>query len=633
MGDGEGCEHLRVGPVEPRGSRRSFRRALAAVALLTLLMVGLGASTALASGAPAVETERASEVTRSVAVLNASVDPNSLSTSCDFEYGTTEGALEKTVPCDFSPGSRPIDVAEYAALSGLAEGTTYFFRVHATNEDGEVSGAEFEFSTLPSRPRPNTEDAKEVHRTSAVLTGFVTPNGSSVIECSFGYGKTPGPPYEGSVPCEQTVGAGGEPSEPVFVTAHVSTLAEKTKYYFRLFATNGIGSKKGGQLSFSTLPSAPNANTEGTRHVERTSATLRGVVTPNDGFLESCYFVYRQAGELAEHTIACETLPGGSGEAPEAVSANLTGLAESTTYVVHLVATNSFGTGEGGSSRFTTQPTGPKVLLHLARNITSTSAELTGEVNPEDSEVTECYFEYGTTPALGGVQPCATLPGNGERNVKVTAAISGLTADTLYYQRVVAVNEFGRARGGERERKNFTTASGGKPPVVTKVKPTKGDARGGTKVTIVGQNFEGTTTVFFGDTEATIVHETVSKIEAVSPPGVGTVDITVRTESGTSRITSDDEFTYGKPEIETLSPNSGPESGGTEVIVSGFGFELGAYGTTFAFAGETGTSVECPSSTTCYVISPAYSKAKSVKVEATVNGKTSRNQKYTYTAG
>src|SRR5271163_4682298 len=149
----EDCEHPGAGVVGPRGSRRRFRRALVAVAFLTLAIVGLGATTALASGAPAVETEKASEVTRTVAVLNASVDPNGLSTSCDFEYGTTEGVLDKTVPCHFSPGSRPIDVSEYAALSGLTEGTDYFFRIHATNLDGEVSGTEFEFSTLPNRPR------------------------------------------------------------------------------------------------------------------------------------------------------------------------------------------------------------------------------------------------------------------------------------------------------------------------------------------------------------------------------------------------------------------------------------------------------------------------------------------------
>ncbi len=635
--DGEGGGECQIGACGPPRSGRRLPRALAAVALLTLAIIGLGASSALASGAPAVETERATEVTRSVAVLNASVDPNGASTECSFEYGTVEGVLEESVPCHFAPGSRPIEVSEYATLSGLAQGTTYFFRIHAVNGEGESNGEELEFSTLPSRPRANTEGAREIHRTSAILTGFVTPNGSPVSECKFEYGRTPGGPYEASASCEQTVGEGGEPSEPVYVTAHVGSLTESAKYYFRLIATNGSGTKRGGQNSFHSLPSEPRANTEPATHVERTEATLRGLVTPNDSLLTSCDFVYRQIGEPGVQTIACETLPGGSGETAEPVSATVTGLSEGTSYGFYLTATNGFGTAEGNGYRFTTQPRGPKVLLHVARDITSTSAELTALVNPEGSAITECYFEFGTTPALGGVQPCkAPLPGSGTQYEKVSAEISGLTPDTLYYQRVVAVNSFGRARGGEGEKKNFTTATGGNAPLVTGVKPPKGAARGGTKVTITGEYFEGATTVFFGDAEATIKHETFSKIEAISPAGVGTVDITVRTTAGTSRITSSDQFTYGAPELEALSPPSGPKSGGTTVTVSGFGFELGSSGTAFEFGKAPAASVECTSSTTCYVVSPPSSKAnKTVRLQATVNGKKSRNKNdaYTYTEG
>src|SRR6185312_16479729 len=91
-------------------------------------------------------------------------------------------------PCAFSPGSRPIDVPEYANLTGLASSTVYYFRVHAKNESGETSGEELQFTTLVTAPGTNTEAATELERTGATLNAFVRPNGSLVTECFFEYG-------------------------------------------------------------------------------------------------------------------------------------------------------------------------------------------------------------------------------------------------------------------------------------------------------------------------------------------------------------------------------------------------------------------------------------------------------------
>lgn len=622
------------GRVPTGGGGRLHRRWLFAVPVLVLALSGAGATGALAAGPPTVETERASEVTRSSAVLNATVGPQGSATECNFEYGTSPGVLDEDAPCAYSPGSRPILVPELARLQGLAPSTVYYFRIHAKNEDGGSFGEELEFTTLPKAPKTNTGNAKEIHGTSATLAGLVTPNGSLVTECYFQYGPTR-EELNQSVPCAQEVGEGSEPSEAVLVTAHITGLEESTRYVFRVVARNAFGLEHGGKEGFRTLPSEPSATTGLAGLIGRTSAKLKGSVTPNDALVESCYFEYGEAagGGLAENTIPCETLPG-AGETPEPAIAQLTGLSESTRYVFRLVATNSFGTGEGGVGHFMTQPSAPTVRLHQAAEITMHSAELSASVNPEGSLVTECYFEYGTTPAFGGVAPCSTLPGEGEKFVKVSAVLSGLSPDTRYITRAVAVNAFG-AGARSSEKKAFTTASEGEPPVVTKVKPSKGRAAGGTSVAIKGARFEGVTGVFFGEAEATIEHVSPSQIEVVSPPGVGTVDVTVATEAeGTSTIRSVDRFTYGAPEITGLSPDSGPASGGTEVTVSGYGFELGAQGTSFAFGKAAASSVECTSDTSCIVIAPRSSsgKAMRVSVQATVNGKRSSKVAYTYTA-
>jgi hypothetical protein len=80
---------------------------------------------------------------------------------------------------------------------------------------------------------------------------------------------------------------------------------------------------------------------------------------------------------------------------------------------------------------------------------------------------------------------------------------------------------------------------------VTRLSPSSGTARGGTTVTITGTGFTNAQAVSFGGVVITTF--TVNgdgSITAVSPPGTGTVNVTVATPSGTSSISSADVFTY-----------------------------------------------------------------------------------------
>ena len=365
-------------------------------------------------------------------------------------------------------------------------------------------------------------------------------------------------------------------------------------------------------------------------------------MTPNDSKVTGCEFKYGlEKGELNQ-SAPCASFGVGSGETPEFVSAQVTGLTKGTKYAFHLVATNAIGTDEGGNNIFHTLPAGPKVAMHHAYNVTATSATLSASVDPE-GDPTECYFEYGTTPALGEVAPCETSPGSGFEFEKVSAKISGLTAHTTYLVRIEAFNEQGSDRGGEHEKHNFTTAAGGQPPTVTKIKPKSGPTQGGNSVTIVGLHYEEVTAVYFGGTEGTVTkveagnENTEGRIVATAPPGVGKVDITVATANGTSAISKNDEYTYKKPTITSITPDEGPATGGTEVTITGSGFELGNHGTQFVFGKAASTSVECETSTSCVVITPSAAFGKKgfklgkYNVQAIVNGGKSKKGSFTYT--
>lgn len=96
--------------------------------------------------APATTTGGASGITQNAATLSGSVDANQGEASCKFEWGTT-AAYGKSVPCSVDPVSGDASTAVSAALSGLAAGTTYHYRVSATSAGGTANGGDMTFTT------------------------------------------------------------------------------------------------------------------------------------------------------------------------------------------------------------------------------------------------------------------------------------------------------------------------------------------------------------------------------------------------------------------------------------------------------------------------------------------------------
>lgn len=73
---------------------------------------------------------------------------------------------------------------------------------------------------------------------------------------------------------------------------------------------------------------------------------------------------------------------------------------------------------------------------------------LQGSVDPEESSISDCHFEYGTSSSYGSTIPCAQIVGGGSEAVAVSATVEGLAAGTTYQFRLVATSE-GSAIAGE----------------------------------------------------------------------------------------------------------------------------------------------------------------------------------------
>jgi alpha-tubulin suppressor-like RCC1 family protein len=176
----------------------------------------------------------------------------------------------------------------------------------------------------------------------------------------------------------------------------------------------------------------------------------------------------------------------------------------------------------------------------------------------------------------------------------------------------------------------FSSAFGPPLPAVFEVTPNQGPEAGGISVTITGVHLGGATAVDFGSTSASFTVNSDSSITAVSPPGVGTVDVTVTTPEGTTPTSSTDRFSYGVPTVTKVVPRIGPIAGGTAVTITGTNFTRA---TAVSFGSNNASSFTITSPTKIAVVAPPAATVGFVYVTVTTPGGTnavSKSDVFTY---
>jgi hypothetical protein len=196
--------------------------------------------------------------------------------------------------------------------------------------------------------------------------------------------------------------------------------------------------------------------------------------------------------------------------------------------------------------------------------------------------------ESGGTPAMDNT--VLTVPA---ANVTVTSATS-ITAiapaaieGSTYFVTVTTLK--GSSADSASTVFTYTPVS----PTISGISPSVGTIAGGTSVNLTGSGFLSTAVVKFvqetGGTPvsggATLNGAYVNVISSTSmtvvTPGVTTGTtyfITVKTTSGTSPNSANNVFTFSPlvPTVSAVSPSSGPNAGGTSIVITGTGFVNGA---------------------------------------------------------
>ncbi len=224
--------------------KRTFLMLVSAAVVSAVLAV---TAIAVAATSPSVTTGTHSKVTDASAQLHGAVNPNGSGTNYYFQWGLTVAYGVNSVEHSAGAGTKAVSVSTTA--SGLIPGTTYHYRLVATNGSGVTVGADRTFTTT-GKPPPvvATGPATQVGKNSATLTAVVGSNNQATT-WFFQYGTST---TYGSQTIAQTVPAG---TAPVTVAAPIQGLEARTIFHYRIVAEHSnSGPQPGLDGTFMTLP-------------------------------------------------------------------------------------------------------------------------------------------------------------------------------------------------------------------------------------------------------------------------------------------------------------------------------------------------------------------------------------------
>ena len=200
---------------------------------------------AISALAPTAVTGDASDITMSGATLAATVNAKGASTTTKVEY-SIDAALVGAKSVDVTGTQTGIAASSIsAALSGLTPGLTYFYRFTATNAIGSAQGVIKSFTAKGAKPVVSTGSVTP-SATKATLNGKVNPSDLDTT-ITFEYGTDAKLVTSTATPAQTKSGA-----DDVDLSATITGLDEKTTYYYRIVATNVVGTAKGDIKSFVT---------------------------------------------------------------------------------------------------------------------------------------------------------------------------------------------------------------------------------------------------------------------------------------------------------------------------------------------------------------------------------------------
>ncbi|CAN2169579.1 Fibronectin type III [Candidatus Nanopelagicaceae bacterium] len=415
-----------------------------------------------------------SVVIKDTSLSGISLSSGTLSPSfatCTFSYTSSTATRTLTITPTATASDSTITVDGTGVISGSASstitlnfGTNVIPIVVTNNSVTQTTNISISYAAAPD---VSISSPTSITGTSATLVGSVVANGQTTNNLNFFLSTSADFLTDSRTVSASPTSATGYSSTSL--TASVSSLSSETTYYVKLSATNGSGTSVTNTFTFVT-PAAPQATTSSATLLSATSATLNGAVVANgdvSGTDTTVYFQYSTSPSLATYTEVSASTNGTIAKGTLTstnVAKALTGLSTGQTYYFRVKASNNYGTNYGSILSFTLTDS-PTVTTSAptGSNLLSTSVVLTGTVNANADPTTSILFKWGTTnnPTTDLTPIPTSVSGNSTTNVQ--AELTGLTKNTTYYYKLVAVNSKGTASSSVI---SFTTAQDPVPTAV-----------------------------------------------------------------------------------------------------------------------------------------------------------------------
>ncbi len=331
-------------------------------------------------------------------VNNASATTLDVTLAVDGNNAATTFAIQETSTGDYVQAGGALGAAPVwqnnatwstVTVTGLTRYTEYTFQVKARNSDNVETafGSTKSETTLQDVPTlASTTEITDNVGTTASSGGNISDNGGSAITVRGVCWNTTGTPTTADDKTSDGTGTG-------IFTSNITGLTPDETYYVRAYATNGIGTVYGNQLSFTTPNDPPvlaaispaSSITESSAETGceitdggTTVVTVRGVCWNTTG----------------TPTTADDKTSDGTGTG--VFSSSIEGLDPNTTYHVRAYATNGGGTTYSNETSFTTLNLSV-AISNFIKN-TDTEYELTADItNPSSIQITAKGYVWSTS--------------------------------------------------------------------------------------------------------------------------------------------------------------------------------------------------------------------------------------------
>ncbi|MGB8261232.1 MAG: lectin like domain-containing protein, partial [Terracidiphilus sp.] len=389
---------------------------------------------------PTVTTGSYSNLTSSTAIIYGTVNPNGADTHIWFLIANNSSMSGASQCSPYDAGSGTSAVGVQCSISGMSAGATYYYQAVAQNSAGTVKGDIKNFTTSNPQQPPTvtTGSYSNLTTSTAIIYGTVNPNGADthiwflVANNNSMSGASQCTPYDA-----------GSGTSPVQVQCSISGMNSGTTYYYQAVAQNSAGTVKGNINYFTTTnpQQPPTVTTGGSGSITSSSALIYGSVNPN-GADTHVWFLIALNSSMSG-AVQSSSYDVGSGTSTVSLQGSITGMSPGTTYYYQWVGQNSAGTTKGGVNYFTTSGGGaqlPTVTTGNASNVTSSSANIWGTVNPNGSD-THIWFLIALNSSMSGAYQSPSYDaGSGTSTLQLEGSITGMSPRTTYYYQFFAQN-------------------------------------------------------------------------------------------------------------------------------------------------------------------------------------------------